>query len=235
MARRFWGAQDPIGQRISLDSGETWRTIVGVVGDVKQYGVDHAASDEIYRPLDQVPLLGGSLLLRTAGSPQALERGLRDAVRAVDPEQPLFAIRTVDEARDASLASPRLTATLLGLVALLALVITATGIAGLIAFSVSRRTHEIGIRMALGAVPGSVLWMVLRQGAAQVVTGLALGIAGALVFTRVLANLLFGVQPTDPLTFLTVSLTLLAVAAMACLVPARRATAIQPVVALRNS
>jgi putative ABC transport system permease protein len=234
MARRFWGSRDPLGQRISFDNGETWRTIVGVIGDVKQYGLDHAVSDEVYRPLAQFPQLGGRLLLRTAGAPLALEPALREALRAIDPEQPLFDVRTVEQARAESLASPRLTATLLGLFALLALIITATGIAGLIAFSVSRRTHEIGIRMALGAVPGSVLWMVLRQGAALVLTGLALGIAGALVFTRVLSTLLFQVQPTDPLTFLTVSLTLLLVAAVACLLPARRATAIQPIVALRS-
>jgi putative ABC transport system permease protein len=234
MARHFWGSRDPLGQRISFDSGETWRTVVGVVGDVKQYGLDRAVTDEVYRPLEQFPQLGGNLLLRTSGSPQALESGLRDALRAVDPEQPLFGVRTLEEARTESLAAPRLTATLLGLFALLALVITATGIAGLIAFSVSRRTHEIGIRMALGAVPGSVLWMVLQQGAVLVLSGLALGIAGALAFTRVLSNLLFQVQPTDPLTFLTVFLTLLTVAAVACLVPARRATSIQPIVALRS-
>jgi len=234
MARRFWGSQDPIGQRLSFDAGKTWKTVVGVIGDVKQYGLNHAPSEEVYRPLAQVPLLGGHVLLRTAGRPQALESGLRDAVRAIDAEQPVYAVRTVEETRAESLAAPRLTATLLGLFALLALIITATGIAGLVAFSVSRRTHEIGIRMALGAVRGSVLWMVLQQGTALVLGGLLLGVAGALAFTRVLANLLFQVQPTDPLTFLTVFLTLLAVAAVACLLPARRATRIQPIVALRS-
>jgi predicted permease len=235
MARRFWGAASPLGQRLSFDAGKTWRTVVGVVGDVKQYGLDRAPAEEVYRPLAQSPLLGGHVLLRTAGLPHALQAGLRDAVRAIDPEQPVYGVRTLEETRADSLAPRRLTATLLGLFALLALVITATGIAGLIAFSVSRRTHEIGIRMALGAVPGNVLWMVLQQGAALVLAGLVLGIAGALAFTRVLSNLLFEVQPTDPLTFLAVIATLLAVAAVACLLPARRATAIQPMVALRSS
>jgi predicted permease len=234
MARHYWGAQVPIGQRISFDDGKSWRTIVGVVGDVKQYGLDRGASDEVYEPLLQRPLLGGNILLGATGSPLSLEPGLREALRAVDPQQPLYDVLTLEQARAESLASQRLTATLLGLFALLALVITATGIAGLIAFSVSRRTHEIGIRLAMGAVPANVLWMVLRQGAALVLTGLALGIGGALVFTRVLSGLLFEVQPTDPITFLSVILTLLAVAGLACLLPARRATAIQPMVALRS-
>ncbi len=234
MARRFWGGQSPVGQRLSLDAGESWRTVVGLVGDVKQYGLDQAPSEEVYRPLSQVPQIGGSVLLRTAGRPEALESGLRAAVQAVDPQQPVYGVRTVDEVRTESLAAPRLTVTLLGLFALLALIITATGIAGLIAFSVSRRTHEIGIRMALGAPRGRVLWMLLRQGVALVLGGLLLGLAGALAFTRVLANLLFQVQPTDPLTFLAVFLILLAVAAVACLLPARRATRIEPIVTLRS-
>src|SRR6185369_7211649 len=235
MAHRFWGSQDPVGQRISFDAGKTWKTVIGVIGDVKQYGLNHAPSEEAYRPLAQVPLLGGHVLLRTTGSPKALESGLHEAVRAIDVEQPVFGIRTVAEARAESLAPPRLTATLLTLFSLLALIITATGIAGLIAFSVSQRTHEIGIRMALGAVRGSVLWMVLRQGAVLVLAGLVLGVAGALAFTRVLSSFLFQVEPNDPLTFLTVIATLLAVAALACLLPARRATLIQPIVALRSS
>jgi predicted permease len=234
MARRFWDAGNPLGQRISFDAGKTWRTVVGVAGDVKQYGLDHAPAEEVYRPLAQSPLLGGNLLLATTGPPHALETGVRDAVHALDPEQPVYGMRTLEETRAESLAPKRLTATLLGLFSLLALIITATGIAGLIAFSVSRRTHEIGIRMALGAVRGTVLWMVLRQGAVLVLAGLALGIAGALAFTRVLSNLLFQVEPNDPLTFLAVIATLLAVAALACLLPARRATLIQPIVALRS-
>jgi predicted permease len=235
MARRFWGAGNPLGERLSLDGGKTWRTVVGVAGDVKQYGLDHAPAEEVYRPLAQNPLLGGHVLLATTGPPHALEAGVRDAVRSLDPEQPIYGMRTLEETRSESLAPWRLTATLLALFALLALIITATGIAGLIAFSVSRRTHEIGIRMALGAVRGTVLWMVLQQGAVLVIGGLALGVAGALTFTRVLSSRLFQVEPNDPLTFLAVIATLLAVAALACLLPARRATLIQPIVALRSS
>jgi ABC-type antimicrobial peptide transport system permease subunit len=132
------------------------------------------------------------------------------------------------------MARTSFTLVMLALAGGMALLLGIVGLYGVIAYSVSQRTHEIGIRMALGAVPGSVLWMVMQQGAVLVLSGLALGIAGALAFTRVLSNLLFQVQPTDPLTFLTVFLTLLTVAAVACLVPARRATAIQPIVALRS-
>jgi putative ABC transport system permease protein len=134
-----------------------------------------------------------------------------------------------------SLESPRLTAVLLGLFALLALAITAAGIAGVIAFSVNQRTQEFGIRMALGARRASVLSMVLRQGITLVLAGLAIGMGGALVLTRVLTTLLFGVQPTDALTFLAVSMVLVAVAAAACLIPARRAASVDPMVALRVS
>jgi len=204
------------------------------MGDVKQYGLDRAPSDEVYRPFLQFPLGGGSIVLRTTGRDAALERALRTAVYAIDPQTPVYGVQTLAEARTQSLASPRLTALLLALFAVVALAITATaaGVAGLVAFSVSRRTHEIGIRMALGALPGEVLWMVLRQGA--VLVGLSLGAAGALALTRWMSGLLFEVGPADPLTFLAVALMLLAVAALASWVPARRATAIQPMVALRS-
>ena len=202
------------------------------MGDVKQYGLDRAPSDEVYRPFLQFPLGGGSIVLRTTGRDAALERALRTAVYAIDPQTPVYGVQTLAEARTQSLASPRLTALLLALFAVVALAITAAGVAGLVAFSVSRRTHEIGIRMALGALPGEVLWMVLRQGA--VLVGLSLGAAGALALTRWMSGLLFEVGPADPLTFLAVALMLLAVAALASWVPARRATAIQPMVALRS-
>ena len=234
LARRFWGDRNPIGQRISLDNGESWRTIVGVVGDVKQYGLDSEAADEIYRPFAQYAIGGGNLLVRSDLPPATIEKLVRDSMRAIDPEQPIHGVQTLEEARAESLAPSRLTTTLLGVFAILALVITAAGIAGILAFSVSQRTHEIGIRMALGAVPGDVRFMILRQAARLVIPGLALGLMGALVLTRVLTGLLFGVEPTDPATFVAVSLLLLGVAAVACFVPARRATEIHPMVALRS-
>ncbi|MEA2561496.1 MAG: hypothetical protein QOH06_3000 [Acidobacteriota bacterium] len=234
LSRRFWGDRNPIGQRISLDNGENWRTIVGVVGDVKQYGLDSNAADEIYRPFAQYAIGGGNLLVRSDLPPATIEKLVRDSMRAIDPEQPIHGVQTLEEARSESLAPSRLTTTLLAVFAVLALVITAAGIAGILAFSVSQRTHEIGIRMALGAVPGDVRFLILRQAALLVIPGLALGMAGALVLTRVLTGLLFGVEPTDPVTFVAVSLLLLGVAAVACFVPARRATEIHPMVALRS-
>ena len=162
-----------------------------------------------------------------------MARQVREAVYSIDPDQPIDRFRTLAEVRASTLDSPRLTATLLGLFALLALVITSAGIAGVIAFSVNQRTQEFGVRMALGAPRGSVLSMVLRQGLRLVLAGLAIGMAGAIVLTRVMTTLLFGVEPTDALTFLAVSMVLVAVAAAACLIPARRAASVDPMVALR--
>ncbi|HWM94073.1 MAG TPA: ABC transporter permease [Thermoanaerobaculia bacterium] len=234
LVRRFWGDRDPLGQRISLDQGENWRTVVGVVGDVKQYGLDQEVADEIYRPFAQYSSYTGNVLVRSDLPAATVEKLVRDSLRAIDPQQAVHDVRTLEDVRAESLAPSRLTTTLLAIFAVLALVITAAGIAGILAFSVSQRTHEIGIRMALGAVPGDVRFMILRQAAMLVLPGLALGMAGALVLTRVLTSLLFGVEPTDPVTFVAVSLLLLGVAAVACFVPARRATEIHPMVALRS-
>src|SRR5205085_5552356 len=163
----------------------------------------------------------------------ALMRELRDAIHRADPQQPITAIETLEQVRHNALSSPRLMATLLALFAALALVITAAGIGGVLAFTVSQRTQEIGIRMALGASRGAVLQMVLRQGLLQVLIGLAGGTIAALFLVRLMKEVLYGVSPTDPLTFLAVAAVLLAVAAFACLLPARRATAVNPIAALR--
>jgi putative ABC transport system permease protein len=234
MARHYWGQDDPLGHRLSVDDGKNWGTIVGVVGDVRQYGLDKPPADELYVSEDQNPTNMASLLVRTRQNPAALIRTLVSDVYAIDPEQPVARIRTFEELRQRSLASPRLTSFLLGLFALLALVITAAGIGGVMGLSVSQRTREIGIRMALGASPNSVLWMVLRQGMTLIVVGLGLGIAMALSGTRLMQGLLFGIEPSDPWTLSGVSLLLLMVAAMACYGPARRATSVDPLTALRS-
>jgi putative ABC transport system permease protein len=234
MARHYWGQDDPLGHRISVDDGKDWGTIVGVVGDVRQYGLDKPPADELYLSEDQNPTNMATLLVRTRQNPSPLIRTLVSDVYAIDPEQPVARIRTLEELRQRSLASPRLTSFLLGLFALLALVITAAGIGGVMGLSVSQRTKEIGIRMALGASPNSVLWMVLKQGMTLIVVGLGLGIALALSGTRLMQGLLFGIEPTDPWTICGVSLLLLAVAAAACYGPARRATSVDPIMALRS-
>ena len=232
---RYWEKSDPIGSRISVNNGQTWATIVGIVGDVRQFGLDQQAVAQVYVPLRQTPFgLAGRVLVRTTGDPLTAANMLRTTIHALDPDMPVENTQTLEALRDTFLATPRLTATLLAIFAALALFVTVTGIAGVIATSVSERTQEFGIRMALGADPGSVLRMVLREGMVLVAVGLALGVAGALAFTRVLGSLLFEVDPADPLTFVTVAVVLLAVAAAACFVPARRATLVHPMVALRS-
>lgn len=235
LADHYWKNRDPLGSRISFDQGKTWAGIVGVVGDVKQYGLATAPSDQIYLSIHQYPTASSMLLVRTVANPLNVSKIVSDTVHGMDPDQPVDHFRTLEQARSNSLASPRLTALLLALFALLALVITATGIMGVLAFSVSQRFHEFGIRMALGAAPAAVLRMVVRQGMALVGIGLAIGLAGALAFARLLSGLLFGVRPTDPLTFAAVACVLSAVAAAACFLPARRATSADPMHALRSS
>jgi putative ABC transport system permease protein len=234
MARRYFSNQDPVGQAISGDSGRTWATVIGVVADTRQQ-LREPVHDEVYLPILQTGFLSTNWLVRSSVDPAIMQREIRNAVHAIDPDQPVDNFRTLAEVRSESLASPTLVATLLGLFGALALVITAAGIAGVIAFSVNQRTQEFGIRMALGAQRASVLSLVLRQGLALVLSGLAIGLAGALVLTRLLTTLLFGIQPTDGLTFVAVSMVLIAVAAVACLIPARRAASVDPMVALRVS
>lgn len=232
-ARHRWGDEDPIGRRITLDGGQTWLTIVGIVGDVRQYGLDREPADEIYVSLAQGGF-GGNLLVRTAADPMSMANLMREAVYEVDPETAVDRVQTLEQVRSDAIASPRLTAILLAMFAGLALVITAAGIAGVMALSVSQRTQELGVRLALGATPGKVLGMVMRQGMSFVLVGLSAGIVGALLLGRLMSSLLFAVEPTDPITFLSVALVLIAVAAAACIVPARRVTSIDPMLALRS-
>jgi predicted permease len=234
LARHYWGNESPLEKRISFDQGSNWITIVGVVGDVRQYGLHREPTDELYRPVRQTLTGAGYLLVRTAMAPSVLVPQLRQAVYSVDSENAIDQVQTLEHVRHESIASPWLTAVLLGLFAALAVVITAAGIAGVMALRVSQRTHEIGIRMALGASADSVLRLVLRQGLALVLIGLALGVAGAFALTQLMSTLLFKVEPTDPLTWLMVALVLAAIAALACFVPARRATLIDPLTALRS-
>jgi putative ABC transport system permease protein len=235
MARRYWGREDPIGTRVSLDGGDHWLTIVGVVGDVKQYGLDRDAANELYQPWEALPIRDMRVAVRTVGDAGALGERVRDVVRRLDPAQPVVSVETLEQFRDDALASPRLTTILLVLFAAIALAVAATGLLGVIAFSVSQRTHEIAIRMALGAARARVLTLVVGQGLTLVTGGLALGLLGALGLANVMTSLLFDVGPTDPLTFVVVAVVLFAVAVLASLVPAGRATRISPIVALRSA
>ncbi len=235
LANRYWGRETAVGHRISADSGKTWINIVGVVGDVRHYGLDSEPSEEVYLPFAQAPFREGTFLVRTIADPAAMARRIGEEVLAIDPGQPLANVQTLEEVRGEALAQPRLTTTLLLLFAILALCITAAGLGGVVAFSVSQRTQEIGVRMALGAGRGEVLGMVLREGLLLVAIGLGFGIGAAILLTRLMSGLLFHVEATDPITFVAMALVLVMIAAAACLAPARRASSVDPMVALRAS
>jgi ABC-type antimicrobial peptide transport system permease subunit len=231
---RYWEKSDPVGSRISLDGGQTWTTIVGIVGDVKQFGLDQPAVAQVYTPLRQTTQqLGGLVLLRTTGQPASAAALIREAAWAIDPNMPVQNVRTLDEIRSSYLATPKLTAVLLTVFAALALLVTMAGITGVIATSVSQRTQEFGVRMALGASRQAVLRMVVGQGLLLVAAGLAIGIVASLVATRVLSTYLFDTTATDPITFAAVAAAFLVAGAIACLGPAWRATTVDPMLALR--
>ncbi len=242
MADLYWRGEDPLGQRIRLrteDDG-SWFTIVGIAGDIRHNAVVEEPRHEMYFPHAQLPLaLGGttaamSLVVRTAPG-EAMVAGLvRETIRTMDPNLPVSNVRLMRDVVASAVAGPRFTMLLLGTFAGIALLLGAVGIYGVIAYTVGRRTHEIGVRMALGAGPGMILGMVVRQGLAMVGAGVLLGLAAAFGATRVLARLLYGVTPTDPLTFAAVPVVLLAVALGASILPARRATRVDPMVALRS-
>jgi putative ABC transport system permease protein len=233
LAARHFADVDPLGRRISFDGGTTWRTIVGVVGDVRQAGLDREPADAVYLPFLQFPGFSHTLFVRTAGDPMRVAAQVRQAAHRLDADTAVSSVRSLTQIRSESLSQPRLTTLLLGLFAFVALAISAAGLSGLIAYSVSERTQEIGIRLALGAEPGRVLAMLLGQALQSVAVGLGLGLVGALGLSRLVSRLLFGIEPTDPLCFVGSALVLIAVAIAACLIPARRATSIQPTEALR--
>ena len=232
---RYWDGTDPVGTRISLNRGDTWLTVVGVVGDVRQFGLAQETVAQIYIPLTQAPFnFAGQILVRTATAPAGFARLLRETVHAVDPNQPVESVQTLDDLRAEALAAPRLTATLLSVFAGLALLVTLAGIGGVIATSVTQRTREFGVRMALGASRQAVMAMVLRQGLALVALGLVLGVGTAAVAGRVLSAYLYDTAPRDPLIIGAVALTCLLAGALACLAPACRATTVDLLIALRT-
>lgn len=234
MARHFWPGQNPIGRRLKPGNSKVWFSVVGVVGDVRQFGLDRAPEDLMYVPLEQNPIQNAHLMVRAHGNPLALSNQIQAVIHQIDPEQPVTKVRTLDQMRSEQLGTPRVTATLLGLFAAVALFITIVGISGTLALSVARRSKEIGIRMALGASRGNILADVLRQGLGPVVAGMAVGAPIALVATRGMAQLIFGLKPNDPPTFAEIGLVFLAAALVSCLGAARRAMSVDPVVTLRT-
>ena len=238
LADRYWPNEDPLGKRIAafFDSNGNqlnWRTIVGVVGHVKRYGLDGKTKEQYYFPQGQRTQSGVSLLVRSASSPSSLVPAIRDAIHEVDKDQPIYRVMTMEELVSNSVAQKRFVMILLAIFAGVALLLAAVGIYGVMSYSVTQRTHEIGIRMALGAQAGDVLKMVVRQGMVITLIGVGVGLAGAFLVTRFISSFLFGIGSYDPVTFAAIPLILTGVALVACFVPARRATKVDPMIALR--
>ena len=233
MKNHRWPNEDPVGRRISFDQGQHWVQIVGIAGDVREYGLDRPPGDEVYQPVLQSGF-PGSLVIRTQADPLSMAAGVRAVLHDVDSQLAVDQVQTLERWEQESFATPRVTTILLGLFAGLALLISAAGIAAVIALSVTQRTSELGLRMALGASRESVVAMVLRQGLIMVAVGIAAGIAGSIGLTRLLSSLLYATSPTDSTTFGAVALAFMAVAAAACFVPALQVTTIDPLIALRQ-
>jgi putative ABC transport system permease protein len=235
-ARRYFPNADPIGRRVSFDGANghpIWREIVGVVGDARQDGLDQSVYPEIETPFAQTAHLAMTVVVRSDGDLGALVRPVRERVRELDAAVPLFDVQTLEAAVADSVATRRFSAWLLGAFALLALALAACGLYGVVAYRVARSQQEIGVRMALGADPGAIVRMVIVRGMSAALAGLAVGVPAAWVLAQYLRTLLFGVVPHDPLTFAGGAGLLLATCLVACYVPARRATRVDPLTALR--
>jgi putative ABC transport system permease protein len=210
------------------------RTIVGVVGNVRQESLTHEVTPEIYLPYEQLPANSMTLLVRTTSEPLALARSVRNEVLAIDKNQPVYDVKTLAQRVDDAVAVSRSLMLLFASFALLALVLGAVGIYGIVSYSVTQRTHEIGIRMALGARAANVLSLIMKNGLTLVLAGIVIGVGAALMLTRFLTTLLFGVEPTDSVTFVVVSTVFFVIAMAAAFIPSLRATRVDPLVALRD-
>jgi ABC-type antimicrobial peptide transport system permease subunit len=240
-AKQLFHDENPIGRRVAM-TGEVlkfspfsgdWRTVVGVVGDTRDHGLDGDPTPTMYEPFAQELIINGALVVRTTSDPVALQSTIVRVIHEISPRQLIEHVATVEQIRDETVAPRRLNALFIASFGALAFVIAMVGIAGVLAFSVSSRTSEIGIRMSLGADAGRVRRMVLGEGGVLLVAGLALGLTGALYAARLLRGLLFGITPHDPMTLGAVALVLAAVGVAACWLPAARAARVDPAVALR--
>jgi putative ABC transport system permease protein len=237
MERKFWANEDPIGKRISFQrdpqGNPIWREVVGVVGHVKQKGLEGESPVQYYVPHRQLPSSGVFLVVRTAAEPSSLAGAVRGSIQQADRELPVFRVTTMERLVTESMTQRRFAMTLLGIFAVVALILASVGLYGVMSYSVTHRTNEIGIRMALGAKVTDVLAMVVGQGMKLSLAGVGIGLVGAFALTRVMRTLLFSVSATDPLIFIVVALLLAGVSLLACYVPARRATKVDPMEALR--
>jgi putative ABC transport system permease protein len=246
LAKRLWPGENPVGKRLKQGWPETpdrpttpgayfapWREVIGVVADVKFNGITADTPMQSYLPLTQEPTRGLALVARTTGDPAAITPSIEAIVRRLDKDLPLFQIRTMDQMLDRSIARQRMSMMIFIVFAVVALTLASVGLYGVVAHGVTERTHEIGVRMALGADARHVLGLVVRQGLSMALVGTAIGVAAAIALSRWIQGLLFGITATDPMTFAAVVATLLAVAFVACYVPAWRATRVDPTTALR--
>jgi predicted permease len=242
-ARTFWPDRDPIGRRLGIKStvrlraaNPPWSTVVGVIKDIKNDGLDQSGSPHFYSPIYQVPRIRTlSVTVRTSLSATSLEPLIRREIRAVDPDLPLFNVRSMNEVIDGSLASRRFSAELVGVFAIVALLLASVGIYGLLAYMVGQRSHEIGVRMALGAMPSTIGKMIVSRGVGLTGLGVGIGLMLSGIMAPMISTLLYGVRPLDPEIFLAVPLILMVVALLASYIPARRAAKVNPIVALRES
>jgi putative ABC transport system permease protein len=242
LAHKHWPGENPVGKLLKLYYENSWRTVVGVVGDVKRYALEYQTIPEVYFPLLQSPeasdlsllRVGTYVVIRGAGRPEDLVEATLQTVCSLDRDLPIEQIATMEDRVADVFAPRRFNMLLFGVFAFVALLLAVIGIYGVIAYSVAQRTHEIGIRIALGATSRDVLWLVVRQGLLLTLIGVALGTGSALALTRILKNLLFNVSATDPATFALIALLLISVALIASYIPARRATKVDPLQAIRH-
>jgi predicted lysophospholipase L1 biosynthesis ABC-type transport system permease subunit len=234
MARKFWPNDNPIGKQIRLLEDGTTGSVIGVVGDTKQYRLNDEPVSQVYGAYSQQAVYFATLVARTTVDPLSLTESVRQAIWRVDPDQPMWKIRTVEFLVNRSVADRKFVLALMVVFAALALALTVIGLYGVLNYLVSQRTPEIGIRIALGAQIWHILQLILRHGLVLVGLGLFIGLAAAAALTRLMAHLLYGISATDPLTFAVIGALLALVALVACYLPARRATRVDPIQALRT-
>jgi len=235
-ARRHWPNEDAVGKRIKLgtDDNSSVLAVVGVVGRVKMEGLSQDSNRvQGYFPFWQVPTTAMAVIMKASGDPNQLIASAREQVKQVDPDQPIYNIKTMDEIRAESVAGERLNLTLFSIFAGIALLLAIVGIYGVMSYTVTQRTHEIGIRMAIGAQQRDVFKMIMGQGMMLALIGIVIGLVGAFALTRLMSTMLFGVTATDPATFAAIAILLTLVALLACYLPGRRATKVDPVISLR--
>jgi putative ABC transport system permease protein len=235
--KKYFPGQDPVGKRLTFGDPQAkdaqWYTVVGVVGDVRGISLNEEPYGQLYTSYRQTPRRSLTLIVQTAGEPTTMLGTVREKIWSLDRQQPLYNVRTAEQVLEKSIARPRFNMLLITILASVALVLAAVGIYGVISYSVTQRTHEIGVRMALGASVGDVLKLVVGQGMILAGSGIALGLLAAFAITRIMATLLFGISATDPVTYFSLALLIGIIALLACYIPARRATKVNPVTALR--